>query len=226
MGITGAGKSTIVNYLVGCEMEKLNKAQHKLQGVLTDIIRVKPDSKIRESMKIGHSDSVSMTVLSEAYYSNDLDLHIVDCAGYHDTRGYEINISNNVNMKALVTNAKTIRAVLLISWLSIIGDRSTGLNAMLQMCYQIFGSKEKLLKFKESVLVSVTRVPTDIAFAEIQNKFLEDKSEEVKMLGERLIILDILGNGEVAGSSNRQACYDKIADLNEIRDPKNFFHIA
>ena len=226
MGNTGAGKSTIVNYLVGCEMEKLTKAQHKLQGVLTDIIRVKPDSKIRESMKIGHSDSVSMTVLSEAYYSNDLDLHIVDCAGYHDTRGYEINISNNVNMKALVTNAKTIRAVLLISWLSIIGDRSTGLNAMLQMCYQIFGSKEKLLKFKESVLVSVTRVPTDISFAEIQNKFLEDKSEEVKMLGERLIILDILGNGEVAGSSNRQACYDKIADLNEIRDPKNFFHIA
>ena len=226
MGITGAGKSTIVNYLVGCEMERLTKAQHKLNGVLTDIVRVKQGSLPREAMKIGHSDSVSMTVLSEAYYSETLDLHIVDCAGCFDTRGYEINISNNVNMKALVTNAKTIRAVLLISWLSIIGDRSTGLNAMLEMCYQIFGSKEKLLKFKESVLVSVTRVPADISFAEIQDKFLQDKSEEIKMLGERLIINDILGNGEVVGSCSRQTCYDKIADLQEIRNPKNFFHIA
>lgn len=226
IGNTGSGKSTIVNYLIGCEMEFLSKDQHKIPNQLAPIVRVKADSKIKEKMIIGHSQSVSMTILSDAYYSEDLDLHIVDAAGYYDTRGFEINISNNVNMKALINNSRSITTMLLISWYSILADRSTGLNKMLEMSYQIFGSREQLLKRKDSIIINVTRVPSDISYQEIKNKFLEDDSDEIRLLGDRLIIIDTFENSSIQGSSNRKETYDKLSDQDKVRNPKDFFHIG
>ena len=226
VGMTGAGKSTIVNYLVGCRMELLTKEQHKIPNLLVPIVKVKDDSPIQEQMKIGHSDSVSMTVMSDSFYASELEINIVDAAGFYDTRGFEINISNNVNLKAMINNSKSIRVVLLISWYSLLADRSTGLNSMLEMAYQIFGSREQLIKKKDSILINVTRIPSDITFGQIQDKFLSSDSEEIRLLGERLIIFDIFESGEIKDSSNREESYDKIRELEKIRNPSEFFNIA
>lgn len=59
------------------------------------LVRVKDDSVIREIVHIGHSASVSMTILSNAYESSVLNTWLVDCAGYKDRRGYETNLSNS-----------------------------------------------------------------------------------------------------------------------------------
>ena len=61
---------------------------------------------------------------------------------------------------------------------------------------------------------------------EIKQKFLDDQLEEIQMLGERLIIFDICENKEVEGSSNYDDCNEKIQELEQIRNPKDFFHIG
>jgi len=122
-------------------------------------------------MRIGHSSSISMTVLCDAILAENLDLHIVDCAGYHDTRGFEINIGNNVNLKAHISHANSVKVVLLLNYKALEVSRGKDVEDMLEMCYQIFQSKEQFLKHKESILVSVTRVPNDVTFKKAEEIF-------------------------------------------------------
>merc|ERR1712183_721509 len=51
-----------------------------------------------------------MTILSDSYFANELDMNIIDAAGFYDTRGFEINISNNVTLRAMINTSKSIRA--------------------------------------------------------------------------------------------------------------------
>ena len=66
IGNTGAGKSTLVNYIAGCKMEMVPRKDVGLSGK-GKIVRVAADSPIteKEMMRIGH-DNTSATFLPEA----------------------------------------------------------------------------------------------------------------------------------------------------------------
>ena len=119
LGNTGCGKSTFINWLLGAEMELVAPEEHKIPDLPRAIVRVKKKSKVNEIMKVGHSTSQSMTILSNSYEDGETGLTVYDCAGYNDTRGFEINISNNVNMRAIIHNADSCRAILAFNWNSL-----------------------------------------------------------------------------------------------------------
>jgi hypothetical protein len=96
MGGTGAGKSTAINYLNGCTMEKINRNGK-------NIIAVKPKSRGGRAdpiTSIGHGKK-SMTFIPTSSLSSD-GFFYIDCPGFFDTRGPAINIGNAVNTRKIL----------------------------------------------------------------------------------------------------------------------------
>ena len=82
IGNTGAGKSTAVNYLLGCEMESVRKRDVGLAGN-GRIVRVKPGSAVLEQASIGHSNQ-SATFIPDVIDTQDPSTVYIDCPGFLD----------------------------------------------------------------------------------------------------------------------------------------------
>ena len=82
IGNTGAGKSTVVNYLLGCEMESVRKRDVGLAGN-GRIVRVKAGSAVSEQASIGHSNQ-SATFIPDVIDTQDPGTVYIDCPGFLD----------------------------------------------------------------------------------------------------------------------------------------------
>ena len=93
IGNTGSGKSTFLNYLLGCAMTRKDPEELGLTG-LADIVIVSPDSTLQEVTPIGHSQ-ISKTFMPQIVQdTQDPAIAYCDCPGFLDNRGPEINIAN------------------------------------------------------------------------------------------------------------------------------------
>ena len=108
LGNTGAGKSTFINYLAGCELEvKWIKGRRKLE------VRGTASGGVRDEVTpIGHGGS--QTFMPQI--ASVGDRVYCDCPGFSDNRGAEINIANAVNIKQALSQAKSLRLVVLVDY--------------------------------------------------------------------------------------------------------------
>ena len=90
IGNTGAGKSTFINLLHGCELEMVKKADTTTKKL---IVRVTEGSSLPELMTIGHTkQSETFTpVVKGAEGSIGPGFAFADCPGFLDNRGFEIS---------------------------------------------------------------------------------------------------------------------------------------
>lgn len=219
IGPTGGGKSTVLNYILGCDMELVPQEIHKIPGQPDRIVRVSPKSQIKEVMKIGHDTSTSMTILSSSIYSEAMKIYIYDCAGIEDTRGLEVNITNNVNMRTILKNASSLKILLLVTYQSLTDVRGAPLMNLLKMSYQMFGGQNELLKNKASFFLNVTKVPDHISLEGVKSIFSENK--DIKALADRVIILDVFDKG-ITGCWDRAKFTSEIGKLKPIIDMAGF----
>ena len=136
-------------------------------------------SELPEIMQIGHS-KVSHTFIPQVKMVTKVGMNIMDCPGFIDNRGGEINIANAVNTKVAVGAANGIRILVLIGWDSIKADRGRGLGDMIQICTCLFGSEEQLQKYAEqgSILVGVSKYPPDDDDLEYKRIEMSDPNEK------------------------------------------------
>jgi energy-coupling factor transporter ATP-binding protein EcfA2 len=117
LGNTGAGKSTLINFLYGCTMIDVNGE-----------ILVDPKSTVKKVAEIG-STTLSCTylpkkipdfiiVLNEESLTLQLIRHrehvltLFDMPGLTDNRGIEVTLANTIALKDIIKNAKSVRFVM------------------------------------------------------------------------------------------------------------------
>ena len=225
IGNTGAGKSTLVNYLSGCTL-RLQSPEELPEDLdlLDDIVSVLPKSDggtHDEIMPIGHTKT-SKTFMPQIESDPEGQNTYCDCPGFLDNRGAEINIANAVNIKAALIHAANVRIVVLINYFSLKADRGRGLNDMLTICTHLFGHQDNLLKHKDSLLLGVTGAPLTWQFDRVKRWLIKDTPDIMQTLADRLFLYDPLDR-EIPGGWNRTQCLSNLRTLPPMENPSKIF---
>lgn len=235
IGNTQSGKSTLVNYLYGCEMEGKTPKELGITSLAGKLIVVKSTSRLKEIMPIGHSKK-SMTFMPNIE-TDQQGFTYCDCPGFLDNRGSEINTANAVNIKKAFTKAKSVRVVILINYHSLLTDRARGLSEMFRICADLFGSQENFLRYKDSILLGITQLPAllpDLVGAElielktwVKETHLTDPFHVnvLRVMSERLFIYDPLNRTNLTyhGAWTRETLLKNLTSLPPIQEPLHIF---
>ncbi len=225
IGNTGSGKSTAINYLTGCDLERISKKKAGLEGT-GKIVRVKEGSSKPELMRIGHSN-VSETFLPDI--KSDEVFTYCDCPGFLDNRGAEINIANAVNIKRAIGLARSVKVNVLINYNSLLADRGRGILETKKIMSDLFGNEERLKSQLESVLIGITQVPPPSAeddeedqmdIAQLRGDFRSDKLLHAN--SERIMTFDPLEK-PIRGGLKRGEWIASIKGIPGIGHPSEIF---
>lgn len=143
LGNTGAGKSTLINFLSGASLKVDNK--HK------DIVLKNPDEV--NSLLIGRG-GVSTTSLPQyvKVVHNSKETYMYDLPGFKDTRGVYTSIISAACIKEIIENASTARFVFVAKEGEIESSRGEGIKELAEIATSLFNNNSKIVK-KSSILV-------------------------------------------------------------------------
>jgi len=136
-GDTGSGKSTTINYLLDCSMEREKNK-----------VFVKRDSIIPEFTKIGHS-SQSETIFP--FIVGNWRLKFMDCPGIDPNQEPLKKIVNSISIKKAIDSAKTVKILFLIDYKTCFGGRDKGLKELMRIARDFFKSEEIFRSYKCSI---------------------------------------------------------------------------
>ena len=198
LGGTGVGKSTSVNYWIGCDMvlktpEELEEME--IKGGVENVIMVHPDSERPGVASIGHGRG-SHTFMPQVIQDPNRSTRVyIDCPGFSDKRGAEINIANAMNIRHALRQAGGVKAVFLTSYPGFIADRGVCLLNLEHMCEQLFGGIDNLRRHQDSVLLGINRVPLEINLHRIRTSLTHGDSPTMQILAQRAFLYDPLERG-------------------------------
>lgn len=110
LGVTGCGKSTLVNYLNDVPLAfKYLKDDAKFV-----IDPVEKNESLPGGFEIGHK-SASKTLYPAVYSPPNGSYSFVDNPGFHDNRGVEFSIANGFFRKEITKNARELKFLILIT---------------------------------------------------------------------------------------------------------------
>ncbi len=115
LGHTGSGKSTLVDYCLGLELEQVENRYGQT------VVQIKNETGLNERQyaKIGQSIGASETAFVQGYSlispisKLSSDLIFADCPGTKDTRGDDYELSAMLSIDQTIKNANSIKAIVL-----------------------------------------------------------------------------------------------------------------
>lgn len=171
VGNTGAGKSTTVNYLTGCEIQQKQEA---LGPVATSI-----PMKDKKSAPVG-SGLNSETLYPEIYSDENFPtIAYYDCPGFSDNRGLAEEVCASVGTQLAVrsvTQAASIALMVVIDIYQMRTERGESFKRLAKVLGDLLKSPDAL---NESVLFVFTKCPTGAA-DETKKMILTDIDELIK----------------------------------------------
>jgi energy-coupling factor transporter ATP-binding protein EcfA2 len=109
LGLTGTGKSTLINYLNGVQL--VCKKNEKNVWIL-DLL--KENSSLPCGFEIGHT-TVSKTLYPAVYSPNDKDFSYIDNPGFKDNRNFAVEIANAFFREQITREVKQLKFLLLLT---------------------------------------------------------------------------------------------------------------
>ena len=225
IGNTGAGKSSFVNYLAGCEMVFKSPKSVGVKGY-KKVLVVKPKKeggRMDELMPIGYDANKSKTFMPHIETTESRETYC-DCPGFLDNRGAEINIANAVNIRNTINQSSGVKLLILVNYHTILGDRGRGLTDMIKICSHLFGSTKNIEAHKDSILLGVSQIPLSEEFDSegFKECLVDGTSEIMKVLVERIFFFDPLDR-KLRGAWKREECLEAIRKLKAIPDARRIF---
>ncbi len=111
MGQTGAGKSTIINFLMKKKIIEVNHPEGG--GTYYDVENSEESKfKIGKNVTSSETDNINVTSLKQ----KNSNVYLVDTPGFSDTRGLEIEIANMANLQNVINKCNSIRPVLVLNY--------------------------------------------------------------------------------------------------------------
>ena len=211
LGNTGAGKSTLINYIFGCKMIE------EKQG-LGKVISVDEGKGNNPSVvSIGNTNE-SATFLPFVSKVPNSNLALVDNAGFCDNRGSEFNIVNAVNMVSAMYHSQSIVILLCIEYNAFLAQRAQGFKSLSSTLKSIFDDKV-LHEHSASFLVCVTKTPSDCDFEVLERTLRDFLSEEKlpKSIADGLFIYDPIEQRRSDAAKTRNEILDILKQAPKIK---------
>jgi hypothetical protein len=159
------------------------------------VVEVHPDSAQPEPASIGHG-MVSHTVMPHVIQDpNEAARVYVDCPGFFDNRGSEINIANAINIRQILQQVRSVKTVFLLNYKSLLTGRIDGVQYLERMCQQLFGGVEHLRNHQNSILLGGNCAPAQRSIASMRAQILQINSPTTQILAQRAFLYDPLERG-------------------------------
>ncbi len=172
LGHTGAGKSSLGNYLMGYHMTIGEGGE-----------AVPTEKKV--PMAMGNS-AASITVIPQVHRGIDRLLYC-DCPGFDDNRSEEMQACTSVAMEMVVSRSKNIAgAIIVIDYNSLITTRGAGIIELARLLGQLFGSAPEISK---SLVFVFNKVPSSVKKEYVIKKlkeFAQGQEETIVSLARKL----------------------------------------
>ena len=141
VGLTGSGKSTLINSMAGCKMRRITAHQANAYGLPGDSIVVRG----RAYSKIGNTFGESETSLVQPVPLEETILW--DAPGFKDSQGAEQNIANAVHLQRLLeaSSRPTAQGFVILVVLdapSLDSGRGGQVKETLEMLTELFGGQQ------------------------------------------------------------------------------------
>ncbi|KAL4491521.1 hypothetical protein ABPG73_013324 [Tetrahymena malaccensis] len=159
LGITGAGKSTLVNYLANQQMEiTISKGRYKFEPIN------------QKACKVGNTNQ-SCTVYPECVTAQDY--HLYDFGGVWDSRGLSESITIKSFIFQILKVAKEVTILLVIDYATIFSSKGVTFNEFVSGVEKMFQG----IQINEKSAVIITKVPDLFSCQDEFDQFVKDINE-------------------------------------------------
>lgn len=156
LGPTGSGKTTLYYALTG----------KQLKGSKTGPIRRLNAAAPEKNFKIGNT-GLAETIIPGIEYDQGTDMIFCDCPGFFDNRGEIQDITNSFAICRVLSQAKNVKILLLVSITDIFATHGKALRE----CCNIV---ERLIPDKQSLKPAIALIVTHVSHDDIGETFLDD----------------------------------------------------
>ena len=209
LGLTGSGKSTLVNSLAGCKLRNVTEQEAEARDLPFDAVCV---SGLREGgprdevATIGNCFGESQTKVLQAVAverNRDAENSLVlwDAPGFEDSGGAEQNIANAVNLQRLLkasarSSARGFVVLVVLDAPSLDSGRGSLIKRTLDMLSQLFGGQEAIKANLASFVFCITKASAArVSLKLLQNWVVKLSSSEgvsFESCRERMVLYDPL----------------------------------